>query len=66
MNGGTGRETVAVLGAGLVGRTLARRLALAGHPVILGSRDPRRLDTDDLPEKVRAAEHAEAAQRRRS
>jgi predicted dinucleotide-binding enzyme len=61
MNDETARATVAVLGAGQVGRTLARRLALAGHPVILGSREPRKVDTDDLPDGVRAAEHLDAA-----
>lgn len=32
--------TIAVLGTGTVGRTLAARLADLGHPVVMGTRDP--------------------------
>ena len=56
--------TIAVLGAGVVGRTLAARWARAGHDVVLGSRDP---GADRIAAAVaetgaaRAATHAEAA-----
>jgi predicted dinucleotide-binding enzyme len=36
--------TVAVLGTGQMGAALARRLTLAGVPVVIGSRDPARAD----------------------
>jgi 8-hydroxy-5-deazaflavin:NADPH oxidoreductase len=55
---------IAVLGAGVVGRTLAARWARAGHDVILGSRDP---GADRVAAAVaetgaaRAATHADAA-----
>lgn len=39
-------STIGILGGtGAQGRGLARRLAMAGHPVILGSRDPQRAAT---------------------
>jgi 8-hydroxy-5-deazaflavin:NADPH oxidoreductase len=61
--------TVAVLGAGVVGRTLARAWAVAGHGVILGSRQPditRGLDTvarvaDGAVGPVNVATHEAAA-----
>jgi len=33
--------TIAVLGTGSVGRTLAARLVGLGHSVVVGTRDPR-------------------------
>ncbi|WIB76704.1 NAD(P)-binding domain-containing protein [Curtobacterium sp. MCPF17_002] len=53
-NTNTTPTTIAVLGAGRVGTTLARGLAAAGHPVTLGVRDPattqeRWADTPDSP-----------------
>lgn len=36
------RKTIAVLGSGNVGRALARGLAVAGHQVTLGTREPGR------------------------
>jgi 8-hydroxy-5-deazaflavin:NADPH oxidoreductase len=56
--------TIAVLGAGVVGRTLAARWVRAGYEVVLGSRDP---GADRITAAVaetgaaRAATHAEAA-----
>jgi predicted dinucleotide-binding enzyme len=55
---------IAVLGAGVVGRTLTAKWARAGHDVVLGSRDP---GADRIVAAVaetgaaRAATHAEAA-----
>jgi 8-hydroxy-5-deazaflavin:NADPH oxidoreductase len=40
------RATIAVLGTGSVGATLATALARAGHAVTAGSRDPRRRAAD--------------------
>ena len=56
--------TVAVLGGtGEQGRGLARRLALAGNPVVLGSRDAARAEAaaGELPGQVTGAANAEAA-----
>jgi 8-hydroxy-5-deazaflavin:NADPH oxidoreductase len=56
--------TVAVLGGtGPQGRGLARRWALAGHQVVLGSRDAARAETAaaGLPGTVTGAANAEAA-----
>ena len=56
--------TVSVLGGtGEQGRGLARRLALAGHTVVLGSRDAARAQAaaDGLPDGVRGADNATAA-----
>ena len=56
--------TIAVLGAGVVGRTLAARWARVGHEVVLGSREP---GADRIAAAVadtgavRAATHADAA-----
>ncbi|MCU1472978.1 NAD(P)-binding domain-containing protein [Amnibacterium sp.] len=62
-----GRLTVAVLGAGVVGRTLARGWARAGHAVLLGTRDPDsgriRAVLDELGGGVVAAAHENAARR---
>jgi NADPH-dependent F420 reductase len=55
---------VAVLGGtGEQGRGLARRLALAGHDVVLGSRDAARAvaAAEGLPASVRGADNAAAA-----
>jgi NADPH-dependent F420 reductase len=55
---------IAVLGGtGEQGRGLARRLALAGHPVVLGSRDAARAQAAaaELPVEVTGAANAEAA-----
>jgi len=57
-------RTVAVLGGtGEQGRGLARRFALAGIPVVLGSRDAARAQAaaDDLPGQVRGATNEQAA-----
>lgn len=57
-------RTIAVLGTGVVGRTLANGWARAGHKVLLGSRTP---DSERLAEAVAetgaisAALHADAA-----
>lgn len=56
--------TVAVLGGtGEQGRGLARRWALAGHPVVLGSRDAARAGAAaaGLPGEVRGATNPDAA-----
>ncbi len=63
--------TVAVLGAGIVGRTLAAGWARAGHDVLLGSRDPHSTRIADEIADVRessgsrtrleAARHVDAA-----
>ena len=39
---------VAIIGAGNIGGTLARRLAAAGHSVTLGARDPSAADVSEL------------------
>jgi NADPH-dependent F420 reductase len=55
---------VAVLGGtGEQGRGLARRLALAGHSVVLGSRDRGRAEAaaEGLPRSVTGADNASAA-----
>jgi NADPH-dependent F420 reductase len=55
---------IAVLGGtGEQGRGLARRLALAGHPVVLGSRSAERAHeaAEGLPGTVTGAANAEAA-----
>jgi NADPH-dependent F420 reductase len=55
---------VAVLGGtGEQGRGLARRLALAGHQVVLGSRDRARAESaaEGLPASVSGADNAAAA-----
>jgi predicted dinucleotide-binding enzyme len=61
------RLTVAVLGAGVVGRTLARGWVRAGHAVLLGTRDPDsdriRAALDELGEGAVAALHRDAARR---
>ncbi|HVE74172.1 MAG TPA: NADPH-dependent F420 reductase [Mycobacteriales bacterium] len=58
--------TIAVLGGtGEQGRGLARRFALAGVPVVLGSRDAQRAAeiAAELPPGVSGADNAQAAQR---
>jgi hypothetical protein len=59
--------TVAVLGTGQMGAALARALASAGRPVVLGSRDPARararvaeLASDVPPDSLSAGDHAAA------
>jgi len=55
---------IAVLGGtGEQGRGLARRLAMAGHPVVLGSRDAARAQAaaEGLPGEVTGADNAAAA-----
>jgi predicted dinucleotide-binding enzyme len=58
--------TIAVLGAGRVGRTLAEGWLRAGHPVVLGTREPGSARIRDvlaaLPGAT-AALHADAARR---
>jgi len=56
--------TISVLGGtGEQGRGLARRLAMAGHPVVLGSRDAGRAQAaaQGLPGEVTGADNAAAA-----
>jgi 8-hydroxy-5-deazaflavin:NADPH oxidoreductase len=56
--------TISVLGGtGEQGRGLARRWALAGHQVVLGSRDAARAEAAaaDLPDGVRGVDNAGAA-----
>lgn len=46
------KETIAVIGGtGALGSGLARRLARAGHPIVIGSRDPAKAETAarDIP-----------------
>jgi 8-hydroxy-5-deazaflavin:NADPH oxidoreductase len=50
-------RSVAVLGAGNVGRALARGIAAAGVPVTIGARDPAAIDA---PPGARAAAPADA------
>jgi predicted dinucleotide-binding enzyme len=50
-----GPLTIAVLGAGVVGRTLATGWAKAGHTVVLGSRDPAGDKTTSAVQEVSAA-----------
>jgi len=54
--------TIAVLGTGMVGRTLAARLAELGHPVSLGTRDPAATAARDVDKHTSwddwLAEHA--------
>lgn len=54
--------TIAVLGAGNVGSTLARKWASAGHVVVLGTRDPANPRLRGLADEIGAstAAHAEA------
>ena len=57
---------LAVLGGtGEQGRGLARRFALAGYPVVLGSRSAERAEqaAADLPDGVTGAANADAAAR---
>ncbi len=57
-------QVIAVLGGtGEQGRGLARRLALAGHRVVLGSRDATRAKAaaEDLPGQVSGTDNAAAA-----
>src|ERR1041385_1020612 len=55
--------TVAVLGAGNIGATLAGKWAEAGHTVVLGTRDPNGAGVQARAERVGAgvATHADAA-----
>jgi predicted dinucleotide-binding enzyme len=39
---------IAVIGSGVIGRTLATRFAQAGHTVTFGARDPRKPDLLEL------------------
>ncbi len=48
-------RTIAVLGAGVVGRTLAAGWARAGHHVVLGSRDPASARVRDAVAETAAA-----------
>lgn len=60
-------NTIAVLGTGNVGRTLAAGLATVGHDVRLGGRDPERIDLADwsaesgvpVTDTARAADEAD-------
>jgi predicted dinucleotide-binding enzyme len=54
--------TIAVLGAGTIGGTLARKWAAAGHQVVFGSRDPDRADLRSLADQIggTTATHADA------
>ncbi|AGL16535.1 NADPH-dependent F420 reductase [Actinoplanes sp. N902-109] len=60
--GGPTPLRIAVLGAGNIGRPLARHWLAAGHTVTLGSRSPDRLAAlvEELGERARAASHPEA------
>jgi len=46
---------VAVIGTGIIGTTLARRFAEAGHTVIIGARNPERADAADLTGRTGAS-----------
>src|SRR6476661_6755332 len=54
---------IAVLGTGIVGRTLAEGFARSGHDVAVGTRDPEatlaRTDTDQMGNPPFGAWHAE-------
>jgi hypothetical protein len=45
---------VAVIGTGIIGRTLATRFAQAGHTVVIGTRDPARSDLAGVAEQTGA------------
>ena len=53
---------VAIIGAGNIGGTLARRLAGAGHSITLGVRDPSAADVSELTKEgsIRAVSPADA------
>lgn len=55
MNSSAARVTIGVLGAGVVGRTLATGWAAAGHTVVLGSRDPSSARIADALADINAA-----------
>lgn len=42
----------AVIGSGVIGRTLATRFAQAGHTVTFGARDPRKQELVDLADRI--------------
>lgn len=48
------RIRVAVIGTGIIGRTLATRFAEAGHTVTVGTRNPERDGLDDLAHQTGA------------
>lgn len=50
----TSSITVAVIGTGVIGRTLATRFAQAGHTVVIGTRDPEREELAELPRQTGA------------
>lgn len=56
--------TIAILGAGNIGRPLGRHWVAAGHRVTFGSRDPGRLASfaEPLGERARAATFADAVE----
>jgi 8-hydroxy-5-deazaflavin:NADPH oxidoreductase len=54
---------VAVLGTGMVGRTLAGRLVELGHEVVIGTRDPEATRARDDQHPAPLATYAEAASR---
>lgn len=54
MNAGSGHIRVAVLGAGVIGRSLAGRWREAGHDVTLGVREPGRSDVVEFAASIGA------------
>jgi 8-hydroxy-5-deazaflavin:NADPH oxidoreductase len=59
----TDRLRIGILGAGSIGKTLARKLAAAGHDVkVANSRGPQTIDSETLETGARAVTAAEAVQ----
>ena len=53
---GTGKMKIGILGVGHIGKTLARKLAAAGHEVkVANSRGPETIDPEALASGARAA-----------
>ncbi|MEY9951010.1 NADPH-dependent F420 reductase [Leifsonia sp. EB34] len=50
----TSSIAVAVIGTGIIGRTLAARFAEAGHTVVIGTRDPGRAEVAELAQQTGA------------
>ena len=56
---------IAVLGTGMVGRTIAGALAGLGHDVVIGTRDPQATLARTEPDMMGTAPFAAVARRKR-